>query len=90
MSGQGGGREEGRGSGEDRDALIEAAATAYRERDREGRLVPPPAWWDLAPEDREEAYRVQLLAREMERAMDPEGQSATARAVLARLGGTPR
>ncbi len=88
MSGQGGEREEGRGPGEARDALIEAAATAYRERDREGRLVPPPAWWDQAPEDCEEAYRGQDRAREMERAMDREGRSATVRAVLARIGGT--
>ncbi len=88
MSGPRDEHEEGRGPGEERDALIAAAATAYRERDREGRLVPPPAWWDLAPEDREEAYRMQLLAREMERAMDREGQSATVRAVLARIGAT--
>ena len=90
MSGEGGEREEGRGRGEERDALIEAAATAYRERDREGRLLPPPAWWDLSPEDCEEAYRIQLLARGMERAMDREGWSATVRAVLARIGGNIR
>lgn len=90
MSGQGGEREEGRGRGEERDVLIEATVTAHRERDREGRLAPPPAWWDLAPEDCEEAYRVQVLAREMERAMDDEGRSATVRAVLGRIGGAIR
>lgn len=70
----------------ERDALIEAGVSAHRERDREGRLVPPPEWWDLAPEDVEELFRRQIVSREVERAMDPEGRSATVKAVLARLG----
>jgi hypothetical protein len=71
----------------DRDALVEAAATPYRERDAEGRVVPPPAWWDLSPEAREELFRRQLLNRVMERAADPRGWSCTVKAVLYRIGG---
>ena len=37
-------------------ALIEAAITPYRERDAEGRIVPPPAWWDLPPEALDELF----------------------------------
>lgn len=69
------------------DILLEAATTAHRERDLEGRLVPPPAWWDLAPEALDELFRRQVLAREVERALDPEGLSGTARAVMGRIGG---
>ena len=66
-----------------REMLIEAAVTAWRERDEEGRIVPPPAWWDLGPEAREEVYRRQLVTRVMERAIGD--TSGTIRAVLARL-----
>jgi hypothetical protein len=69
----------------ERNALIEASVTAYRERDLEGRLVPPAEWWDLAPEALDELFRRQVLTREIERVMDPQGQSATAKAVLARI-----
>ena len=68
-------------------ALIEAAVSAHRERDREGRIVPPPAWWDLAPQDRDTLFVEQAVAREMERAIDREGLSGTARIVLARIRG---
>jgi len=68
----------------DRDALIEATASAFRERDASGRIVPSPAWRDLAPEDREAAFDHQIAARHVERALDPDGLSATARAVLLR------
>jgi hypothetical protein len=70
----------------EQELLLEAAATPYREHDREGRLVPPPAWWDLSPEAREALFSRQLASRALERAVDPSGQSATVRAVLARLG----
>lgn len=70
----------------ERDILIEASVSAYRERDREGRLIPPAEWWDLPPDAVEELFRRQVLSREVERAMHPEGHSATVRAVLARLG----
>ena len=68
----------------ERDALIEALSSAYRERDAFGRIQPAPAWWDLTPEDREEAFERQLASRRLERVIDPEGLSSTARAVLER------
>lgn len=67
------------------ETLLEAATTAYRERDAEGRLVPPPAWFDLPPDALPALYARQVLAREVERQLDPEGYSATAQAVLVRL-----
>lgn len=69
---------------EERDALIEAGVSAYRERDLEGRPVPPPAWWDLSPDDLDELYRRQSAQRALERAIN--GYSSTVNAVLARLG----
>jgi len=71
----------------DRDALVEAAVTPHREHDAEGRIVPPPAWWDLAPEAREELFRRQLLSRVIERAANPEGWSSTVQAVMRRIWG---
>ena len=70
----------------EQDVLVESCVTAFRERDAEGRLTPPAAWWDLPPEALDELYAQQLLAREIERALDPQGLSATARAVLTRIG----
>lgn len=67
------------------DLLLEAAASAYREVDREGRILPPPAWWDMAPEQREQLFQLQLATREMERAMT--GTSGTVSAVLRRIAG---
>ena len=66
--------------------LVEAAVTAHRERDAEGRIVPPPAWWDLPPEALDELFVQQVLSREIERALDPTGNSGTVQAVLARIG----
>jgi len=71
----------------DRDALVEAAVTPHREHDAEGRLVAPPAWWDLSPEAREELFRSQLLSRVMERAAGPSGWSSTVLAVIHRIWG---
>ena len=72
---------------DERDALIEASITAYRDRDAEGRPVPPPAWWDLAPEDLDRLYVAQREARALERALDSNGLSSTVRAVLRRMSG---
>jgi hypothetical protein len=65
---------------------LESATTAYRDRDAEGRLVPPPAWYDLPPEALDRLHRRQVLAREVERVIDPIGRNATVTAVLERLG----
>ena len=71
--------------GRERESLIEATVSAFRERDAEGRICPSPAWWDLSPEDRDAAFERQLVARQFERAYDSDGLSATARAVLRRI-----
>jgi len=68
---------------EDREALIEAASTAFRERDPDGVILPSPAWLDLPPADREAAFEAQVASRMLEAAFDPEGLDATARVVLA-------
>jgi hypothetical protein len=72
-------------SDDPRSELIEAAATAFRERDVSGRIQPAPAWWDLSPQDREALFDLQMESRLLERALDRDGISATARAVLARI-----
>jgi len=68
-----------------RDVLIESLSSAWRDRDASGRAVPPPAWWDLAPDDRLLAFDAQAATRDLERARDPEEFSGTVRAVLDRL-----
>ena len=72
-------------NGDPKDLLIEQAASAFRERNTWGRIQPAPAWWDLAPEEREVVYSRQLASRLIERAHNPDGQSTTVYAVLARL-----
>lgn len=71
---------------DDLSVLVESVATAWRERNLDGRTVPPPAWWDLPPEARETAFEAQTATRELERAVDREGFSGTVRAVMERLG----
>ncbi len=70
---------------EPKDLLIEAAASAFRERNSWGRVLPSPAWMDLAPADREALFERQLASRIIERALEPNGRSSTVRAVLARI-----
>ncbi len=67
------------------DLLIEAAASAFRERNSWGRILPSSAWMDLASADREALFERQLASRIIERAIEPNGRSSTVRAVLARL-----
>jgi hypothetical protein len=69
----------------DNEALIEACVTAYRARNAEGGIVAPPDWWDLPPESLDEVHRRQIEARELERMIDPRGESATVKAVRARI-----
>jgi hypothetical protein len=70
---------------EEREVLIEQAVSAFRERNAWGRILPSPAWHDLAPEDRAAAHERQLENRVVECALDPGGRSTTVHAVLARL-----
>ena len=68
----------------DRELLIEALNSAFRERDAFGRVLPAPAWFDLSEEDREAAFEVQLEARVVESVVDKKGLSGTGRAVVER------
>jgi hypothetical protein len=69
------------------DDLIEAAASAYRARDPSGAVEFHSAWWDLDDHGRQAAFVATLQSRTLEAALDPQGLSSTAKAVLARLGG---
>jgi hypothetical protein len=68
-----------------RDELIEAAASAWRPRTPHGDLHGHPAWHDLDEEGRVAAFDAARASREIEAALDPEGLSTTAKAVLARI-----
>ncbi len=67
--------------------LIEAAAGAWRPRGSDGGVRPHPAWHDLDDEGRVRAFELALRSRVVEAAVDAEGLSTTARAVLRRILG---
>ncbi|MEP7119989.1 MAG: hypothetical protein ABJE95_03725 [Byssovorax sp.] len=71
--------------GSDREALIEALAGAYRARDPHGAISSHPAFFDLDDAGRIEAFEAAQRLRVVEAALDPDGLSTTARAVLARI-----
>ena len=75
-------------TGGDREELIEAVTSAWRPRAPHGRIEEHPAWHDLDDTGRREAFEATLAARALEAALDPQGLTATARAVLARLDRT--
>ena len=64
--------------------LIEQVASAWRPRPLD-ELRYHPAWHDLGAAGRERAFARARALREMEAALDPDGLSTTARAVLARI-----
>ncbi len=68
--------------------LVEQVASAYRPatRDHED-LRYHPAWHDLPEAARAHAHARARALRRLEAALDPEGLSTTARAILARIGG---
>lgn len=70
---------------DDTEALIAAAATAWREEDASGGIAFHPAWQDLDAEGRERAYELARVLRALEASVDPEGLTTTARAVLAKI-----
>ena len=70
----------------DQELLIEALAGAHRERDRNG-IRFHPAFYDLDEDGRAEAHALAQRSRVLEAALDPEGLSSTAHAVLARIWG---
>ncbi len=71
----------------EREALVAAATTAFRARAADGRVLTDPAWLDLDEAARLEAFDATASLRSLEAALDPDGLSATARAVLARIRG---
>ncbi len=72
-------------SDDPRELLIEQAASAFRERDVDGRILASPAWWDLSAEDRDAVYVRQFESRVIERALHPSGSSSTVHAVIKRM-----
>ena len=79
--------DDGGGSGhDDEDLLIEQVASAYRPVSRD-ELRYHPAWHDLGPDARERAFERARALRALEAALDPDGLSTTARAVLDRITG---
>jgi hypothetical protein len=70
---------------QEREALVAAATSAFRARDAQGHILPDPAWLDLDEAGRREAFAQTAAQRALEAAVDPDGLSTTARAVLARL-----
>jgi len=71
--------------GKDREILVEQAAAAHRERDAHGGVRAHRAWHDLDGAGRVEAFEAAARSRRMEAALDAEGLSTTAKAVLARI-----
>ena len=70
---------------ERKELLIEQAASAFRERNASGRIQPSPAWWDLAPADREALFKVQLESQIIESALHPRGFSSTVLSAFSRI-----
>ena len=71
---------------EEEEALVEQVAGAYRPRPRE-ELRYLPAWHDLGEAGRVRAFEIARAMRKVEAALDADGMSSTARAVLARIEG---
>jgi hypothetical protein len=71
---------------DDEEALIEQVASAWRPRPID-ELRYHPAWHDLGAAGRERAFERARALRTAEAALDPDGLSTTARAVLARITG---
>jgi hypothetical protein len=71
---------------EEEELLVEQVAGAHRTPPKTfGELSYHPAWHDLPPAARERAFERALALRVAEAALDPDGLSTTARAVLARI-----
>ena len=67
------------------EALVEAALTAWRPRNPHGRILASPAWADLDEAQRRQVFEDALTLRRLEQALDSQGLSTTARAVLDRI-----
>ena len=69
---------------EEEELLVEEVAGAHRPEPK-GTLRYSPAWHDLDDAGRVRAYELARALRKIEAALDPDGLSSTARAVLARI-----
>ena len=69
---------------EERDLLITEATSAHRERLRE-RILPSMAFVDLDEDGRDELFVRTVRLRRLESALDGDGLTTTAHAVLAQL-----
>lgn len=72
---------------EEADLLVEQVASAHRPPSLD-ELRYHPAWHDLDETDRVRAFDLATALRPLEAAIDPDGLSTTARAVLARIDKT--
>jgi hypothetical protein len=68
------------------EALIEAVASAYRPTGQQA-VRAHPNWYDLDEAGRRLAFERALAMRKLEAAIDPEGLSTSARAVLRKVWG---
>jgi hypothetical protein len=75
---------------EERDALIEQAAAAWRPTTLDDGVGWHPSWHDLDADGRREAFARATVMRRLEAALDPDALSTTAKAVLARIRSGPR
>lgn len=73
-------------SPDEEEVLIAAVSSAYRDRDVDQNLRFHPSWFDLDQEGRRRAFEATAQVRRLEAALDAEGLSSTAKAVLARIG----
>lgn len=70
---------------EEREALVAAVTTAHRERGARGEIRGHRAYYDLDDAGRVEAFDETARQRALEAALDAQGLSSTARAILARI-----
>ena len=70
---------------EERELLVAAASSAHRGRDANGSIVVDSAWLDLDAAGRREAFELATTLRALEASLDPDGLSATGRAILAKI-----
>ena len=73
---------------EEEELLVEQVASAYRPRTLE-ELRYHPAWHDLDAAARERAFDLAEALRPLEAALDAEGLSTTAKAVLRKIVSAP-
>jgi hypothetical protein len=69
----------------DEELLLEQVVSAHRRRRADGSVASHPAWHDLNDDGRREAFEQTLLQRKLEAAIDADGLSTTARALLGRI-----